>query len=487
MISRLFYLYLFLLPLQTVYFLREPFVGGVKWEYGVIGLYGIDILLLVLVVWFLMDVFFFKKYQIPNTKYQIPDLILSLFLLWAGLSILWAGDKELALYFFVKLLLAGGLFSIVRYWSGLDFKKVVFVLFAAAVLQSGIGIVQFLAQQSIDSSILGMSAHEASQAGSSVLKIDSGPASPNSGGRFLRAYGTFPHPNVLGGFLGVILILCILYYAFYPSSILSLLPPLTLEDSGAPLRQGSWGEGMILAGLIMILLGLILTFSRAAWLGVMIGVAMLSISVFIQKEGEIRKRFLKMIVAIGMASIVFGTILHEEIFPRFDPATIEREGSVSERIISLRDAERLIGEGNVLLGVGAGNFTAAIIKNGEMGAMGERGDEKVKNEEGERGMKREMGLRPVWSIQPAHNVFILIFSELGIVGLVLFFVFLWSALSQSIPPLNLPLGKGERRIGTIFCIALIVILPSLFLDHWLWTSHFGLLFFFLILGLISRR
>ncbi|MBP7822548.1 MAG: hypothetical protein KA034_01910, partial [Candidatus Moranbacteria bacterium] len=201
----LFYLFLFLLPIQTVYFLCEPFIGGVKWEYGVIGVYAIDILLVVILGLALLRWLRSIKYQVLGIKYGRLELILLALLLWVGLSIFWAPDQMLALYFFVKLLLGGGLFLMVRGME-IDVKKVVFVLLAAGVIQSGIGVAQFLYQESPASSILGISSHQAWQVGSSVLKIDSG--------RFLRAYGTFPHPNILGGFLGAILVFCISYYVF---------------------------------------------------------------------------------------------------------------------------------------------------------------------------------------------------------------------------------------------------------------------------------
>jgi O-antigen ligase len=161
--------------------------------------------------------------------------------------------------------------------------------------------------------------------------------------------------------------------------------------------------------------------------------------------------------------VVFVGILHEQVFPRFDTATIEHEGSVSERITSLQDARVLLND-HPFIGVGAGNFTAGIIEKGEKGLMGERGGETVKG---------EMGSRPVWSIQPVHNVFILIWSELGLIGIVLFVLFLFFILKSSITNHNSAI--------------LIAIFPSLFLDHWLWSSHFGLLFFFLLLGLASRK
>jgi O-antigen ligase len=120
---------------------------------------------------------------------------------------------------------------------------------------------------------------------------------------------------------------------------------------------------------------------------------------------------------------------------------------VSERVASLQDAKALIAE-QPIIGVGAGNFTAEIMQ-----------------------LQPE---RPVWSIQPAHNVFMLVWSELGLIGLILFGLFLFQVVTQS-------------NKNVIFGIALLALVPSLFFDHWLWTSHFGLLFLFLLLGLSENK
>ena len=148
-------------------------------------------------------------------------------------------------------------------------------------------------------------------------------------------------------------------------------------------------------------------------------------------------------------------MLHETVFPRFDTAVIAAEGSVSERVQSLWDAERVIGEGNILLGTGVGNFTAEMM--------------------------RLQPDRPVWSIQPAHNVFVLIFAELGLVGFVWFVLFLVVGIKTWIP------GQARDDKNIVFFAALATLLPSLLLDHWLWTSHFGLFFLFILLGLAARK
>ncbi len=443
----LFLGFLFLLPFQTVFLLREPFIDGEKWQYGAIAIYGTDILFLCFVIfsviaywkknldlrfmideWGLFRWLSVLKFKIIHHK---SSVLLIALIVWSGLSLFWANDQMLAVYFFVKLLLGAGLFFVVRSLDVSLFKKVIFVLLLAGVVQSIIGIGQFVYQYSPESSLLGMSAHEASQAGSSVLKLDSG--------RFLRAYGTFPHPNMLGGFLGAVLMLGSMHY----------VSGIRYEKSWKCLRE----IVCTLSGLLLISLGLILTFSRTASLGVVFGMVAIGWYAFRQEDSWIQGRFLKIFLALGLASLVFGSVLYEQISPRFDMVTIEREGSVSERVLSLQDARALIAE-QLIIGVGAGNFTAEIMQ-----------------------LQPE---RPVWNIQPVHNVFMLVWSELGLVGLLLFVGYLVFSL--------LPILKSKilHHNSAIF-IALLTLVPSFFLDHWLYTSHFGPLFLFLLLGLATRQ
>ncbi len=70
---------------------------------------------------------------------------------------------------------------------------------------------------------------------------------------------------------------------------------------------------------------------------------------------------------------------------------------MSERVQSFYDAKTVMDATPLFFGTGAGNFTARLLWL-----------------EGE---------RPVWTLQPVHNVFVLIFAELGVIGLFLFLLF----------------------------------------------------------------
>lgn len=466
-----FFLLLFLL--QTVYLLREPIMGGEKWQYGTIGIYVTDIVLVLIFgcygveylvrqrrrwsieeqrhgiarlagtqkKFFLM---LFASEQTTKKKFifvfqYVNQLLLKRsmfsvgFIFWASLSILWAPDQVLAGYFVVKLLLALGVFWIAHSLDEHETNWAVIILCIGAVSESALGIWQFLSQSTFVSTWLGMSGYEAWQAGTSVLKNDTG--------RWLRAYGTFPHPNMLGGYLGAILVLGVGYFSHRVFSTRT--------------RWMVWGGGMIL------LLGLLVTFSRTAWVGTVIGMLVLILvsvwqlsvrafwnSAVLKRVGEMR--IMKVFMVFCVAILIFSWVLHETVLPRFESRIIESEHSISERVQSFEDAREIMSKKNIWLGVGGGNFTAAVIQ-----AQPER---------------------PLWSVQPVHNVFVLVFVEFGVVGIVLFVLFLFSLVWSVL-----------RERDSVFLAVFGVLFLSLCFDHWLWSTHFGLLFLFLMLGLSTKR
>lgn len=405
-----FLAFAFLLPLQTVFLLREPMINGAKWQYGVIALYATDILLVAALV-----IFVFRLISKQETIKK--DATFKIFLgliVWTGLSTLWATDAVLGFYFFLKLCLGLGVFILARSLEREWIKKIIIVLIAAAILESGLSVWQFIAQTSFTSTLLGMSGYEAWQAGTSVLK--------NDAGRWLRAYGTFPHPNVLGNFLSAVLVLAVSFFV---------------------LREN---KGLTLISVPIIFLGLLVSFSRSAWLGLVIGIAWLAWIVYQKNNFTEKKTFWKILFVLCMSGMVFTFILKDVISPRFDSVIIEKERSVIERQTTWREAISLIRE-HLFIGTGAGNYTKALIQ-------------KYPN-------------IPVYAIQPAHNIFLLVGAELGLIGLIFFLGLLYVIFAQS--------------HQSIFFTVLLTLTPSLFIDHFFWSSHFGLFFFFLLAGLAMNR
>jgi hypothetical protein len=182
-----------------------------------------------------------------------------------------------------------------------------------------------------------------------------------SGNRLLRAFGTFPHPNILGGYLALALVLL----------------PWVLGT-----RRRAWAGvsvGLLLAG------GLLVSFSRAAWLAAAVGLGVWWLT-------ATRRRIPWRLVASGLAVLTLvllvspvGALVGVRLSPR--PANDLERGSIEQRLSLDRSALSLI-KRHPTLGVGAGNFGEASLAEGLQAIFGE----------------------------PAHSVPLLIVAETGVPG-----------------------------------------------------------------------
>ena len=124
-----------------------------------------------------------------------------------------------------------------------------------------------------------------------------------NGLRFVRAYGTLPHPNILGGFV-----------------LIALLGPITLFISKKKLNY----PALFLLSLGLILLTL--TFSRSAWLGMIVFVAILILK---SKYFE-PKRLILLISTITITMISTLYPLRDLVFSR-----IRNQAVATEQISTL--------------------------------------------------------------------------------------------------------------------------------------------------------
>ncbi|MDO8610997.1 MAG: hypothetical protein Q7R95_10740, partial [bacterium] len=90
------------------------------------------------------------------------------------------------------------------YQGGTFLNNVFLIMIGTGIIQSAIGIWQFIIQKSIGTLWLKESLISPEIVG--VAKI------VFNGEKYIRAYGLFPHPNILGGFLILSIILTILYF-----------------------------------------------------------------------------------------------------------------------------------------------------------------------------------------------------------------------------------------------------------------------------------
>lgn len=431
----LWYFFVFLLPWQTVWILRETFVSGEKWQYGTISLYVSEGVLFFWIMFVLLG----KQEKTPREKLiskSERELYRTgaLFLFWIFLSVFWAEDRALAFSYFGVMALGVGLFWGIRKCA-IDFRKTVFILLLSLFFHSGIAIGQFIFQESPGITILGMSQHNPEEAGTSVLKGEF-KGEPT---RMLRAYGGMTHPNILGG-----------------ASAVGVLLALWLWVNARSMRENIFAPIFVFSGLLTLLL----TFSRTAWLGFFLGFFVFFGWLFARKKSW-RRRSIPICILVIFVVISFATIFRSEVITRFEEKAIALEGSVSDRNQLARDVS-VVWKEHPLRGVGIGNSALAMMKK----------------DFGEEALQKDV---PVWEYQPAHNIFLLVLAELGVVGIILLIgcmvQFIWLGLSS--------LGKKDSR-GVALLASLIVLIPVLFLDHWLWTSHFGILLFFFLTGMFLK-
>jgi len=435
LIEYLFYLFVFLLPWQTRWIWYEGELNKGFWEYGTFSLYGIDILFVIILA--LAGIYFICKKKIknqkPNSKFCITFYVLPIvFLVIAFLSVLWAQNKGLALYASVKLLEGILLFWLVSKMK-LNFTKLGIAFVSSAVIQAGLGIWQFLTQSTFANKWLGMALQIPGRGDTSVIE--------SSVGRWLRAHGSLPHPNMLASWLVVgLFILLGLAYRF----------TIQKKSFWKALHPNLWLNIFIYWSCVIIVTGLFFTFSREAWLALIIGLVFFWIIVLIKKQAAI---FYKLL-ATGLATIiVLSFIFWPLLSTRLSGQDRLEVKSRQERTTYLNQSFQLIKK-HWLTGVGVGNYTLAVHN---------QIDPNLKS----------------WDYQPVHNVYLLILAELGIIGLG---IFLW-LIFYIIKRLFSFQIRQDWPWTLIYPVAILAILIIAFFDHYFWTLHFGIMLFWLILGL----
>jgi O-antigen ligase len=244
-----------------------------------------------------------------------------------------------------------------------------------------------------------------------------------------------PHPNILAAFL--ILGLIIGFY-LVSRETLGNNPP---KDSPLNQRGVLW---IVSCGTIVIVLGLFFTFSRMAWFGGLIaGGAFL---LFHVKHKNYKA--IKMILVIGLVSC--GTI--GLFYSKLLTSRVGELTSQSDSVI-LRESFNSMGiklfQTHPVLGVGIGNYIPA--------------------------MQSMFNLQD-WQYQPAHNMFIFITAEMGILGFIGF-------LGLICLGLRFTWNKSNNLIGFTLLIVFVVYLIVGNFDHYFVTIQQGRLMFFMVLGL----
>ena len=414
-VSYTLYFLLFTLPF-TLRFPVFSFTPGFhEYETIFIGLYDV-ILILFLGL-------FFSSRKIVWQKYYG---FLILFLLFSALPILFSPIWGLSLYGFFRVLLfsvfALSVTSLIHD-KQVKIKYIFLSLFFSSLLQALIGILQFKKQGDLGLWFLGEPTLLLNGFGVSTVIIE--------GGKILRAYGTLPHPNMLGAFL-----------------IVGFLSGLYWFN-----KLKSNNKYLFFSGMFVISLALLITLSRGTLVSFLFGIFVYFILKFW------RDKFSKKNI-ISLFSILFLILssllpVYSFVLPR---ANISKsEIAVTSRLSYIEIGKKVI-EKN-LLGVGLKNQVYYTYKNN---------------------IYKEADMKNSWEWQPIHNLYLLIASEVGMLSLLSFIVFVLIGFMKKF---YIFLKKEKEEYYVIFSILGSVLIYGLF-DHFLWTIDSPSILFWLTIGLL---
>jgi O-antigen ligase len=322
-----------------------------------------------------------------------------------------------------------------------SFQKALAVIIASGVFQAIIGIAQYLKQGSLGLRLFGESPLSVNATGVAVFIADSV--------KYLRAYGTTPHPNVLAAWLFLAI------FAFYYWRLYSGKNPNHTFPHDRGEKYDGIKEGAELLIYAVLLFGLFFTFSRAIiglWaLGMAVGVLLLFKGGFRNFLAAAKRRILAAVVVTLITGVLFAVLFWPQVKSRV--LISAGEEAVTQRVFYNKIAESVT-TANPALGVGIGQFVPQLMT-------------KLKH-------------WPANIYQPVHNIYLLIASETGLIGLVLFLLFLFFLFWKFIRRADFK----KPYSFSFLILAFSFLLMGLF-DHFLWTLQQGSLIFWMVLALIS--
>lgn len=411
---------IFLTPWQARWLWWPRQLNGAFWEYGSFSLYAVEAVIWACLGAAFVQIIFFRRNPMPRFRWRpfftpagavVAGTIGLVVLAWSSLA--WAADRGLTLQAAFRLTEAAALMVVVLTVSPRGRCRVGQAWAVAAALQGALAVVQFFTQRVIGSFWLGVDPQLPSELGASVVEL--------ADGRWLRAYGTFPHPNILAGFLAIGLLLAGAWY---------------VRRYRSPQRVAALCCGL-LAGI-----GLVLTFSRA-------GVAAAVFGLLVWLAGELRQRP-RVIAAARYASLVAlvavataAWVLPQAMMRAGGTGRLEVKSS-SVRHALLRQGA-LLAQQHRWIGTGVGLSTLASF--------------------------RRDPLQPGFAYQPPHNLLLLVLAELSVDGVLLLALLIVGVAALAV--------ASRSGVGLGLVVALVIVG---WFDHYLWTLVPGTLLGFLALG-----
>lgn len=407
-------------------------VNGLRVDYLSPTIYTTDILIGLLFFFWVRSAGFRLLLQIVTSpKRSFIAIFVTLVLL---INVFTAERIGLSLYYLLKLLEYAFLGYYIAQHVRLNMHLPFIALITAisAFFQSFLAILQYLQQGSLNGWLyyLGERMFSGSTPGIANAEIN--------GELILRPYGTLSHPNVLAGYLFLSSVLIFWYLIPHSKGFVRWFGIFTLLLSGAVIFL-SLSRVVIAIYLLFLLIGVVYWLVKhrpKPRLGV----------------GLIIAGLLDILLFIG------GVAFFQTIITRFTQTSIFEEAFVQRS--ELTNTALAIIATHPVFGVGLGHFIPALAPLQDPLSVG-------------------------LYLQPVHNIYLLIASETGLIGLTLFSCLVFITFRRLLFMISLTPLFRITYFPLLLLLSIILFIG--FFDHYFLTLQQGQLLFSFILGLVWAK
>lgn len=388
------YAFLIILPFSWRKVILPSVTGGQFNEYLDISLYVGDILILSTFLLLIKHKKLIKS--IYDRKFHVEQLVGISFIVYIFLSFLWSSSTLLwadSMIVVVRCVLVFFVFSHIINESRNQDKFLKYSTLSHSMVIFGISVI-FQAFLAIIQFYLNHSLGFFILNESNISSIIPGIAKIDfSGWKHIRAYGTFLHPNILAGYALIIMLINIHWFSLF--HVKQLLVYVVFPASIACI---------------------VLAFSKGAIISLIISMLFLLFHVEQKKRGMFHVEQILLAVSITILSlfIVFS-------------AQMNWEKSISERLIIYKNYASL--DRSSSLGSGLGQLVYQLSAS--------------------------KSVTDQWLLQPVHNIYIILYNELGIIGVLLFGLYVI---------LTVPRGTLDTSFLPVLSILIIGFFDHYFID-----------------------
>lgn len=231
-----------------------------------------------------------------------------------------------------------------------------------------------------------------------------------------RGYGLTPHPNILAGYLIIALF-----------AVGTLLQRYSLSSLRGSLAAAAFG---------LIAVGVVVTLSRTGLLAGLIALAVVGILKRRELTGWLSPRNTVVIIVIAAMGATAAIVLIGDMLIERNSGLQDLDGVKNRLTIGFDDTIEVIEEAPAL-GVGENNLMVEVGSNNAIP------DKLV--------------------LLPAHNVFLVVWAELGVVGLILFLLICGNILVR--------ITSSQSREVLIWTLAFLAWFVIMFLDYYPWLDY----------------